>query len=85
MRQEDESAPRTYSGADRGNKKKAKKRRTTHIHIGPNKRALAARRAFCPLCDAERILRITDREREAEKASKSEREIRGSRSYGRDA
>lgn len=60
--EEDESALRTLSGADR-----AKKPRK-HNHIGPNVRAFRIGRAFCPVCDAEKGLRITQDERDAERA-----------------
>lgn len=67
MREDDESASRSASDADRGNKKKAKKKRVTHVHIGPNLRAFKAGLAFCPSCDADKIIRLTDVEREHER------------------
>lgn len=36
---------------------KEKKKKKRHRHIGPNVRALKAGRAFCPMCDAERLER----------------------------
>ena len=67
--EDEESAPRNNSGADRTNKARKKKSKT-HVHIGPNARAHSAGLAFCPVCDADKILRLTDKEREAERASK---------------
>jgi adenosine/AMP kinase len=53
----------------RAPEKKAKAKRT-HVHVGPYARSYRAGLAVCPVCDAEKIVRITDREREAEKAAK---------------
>ena len=49
---------------------KKSKKKNTHVHVGPYARSYSAGLAFCPVCDAEKIVRITDREREAEKAAK---------------
>jgi hypothetical protein len=68
--EEDESAPRTSNGADKGKKKRKRK---AHAHIGPNARAFRAGLAFCPSCDADKALRLTEKEREASKAVRPER------------
>lgn len=86
--EEEEPAPRTSRSA--GEAKKKKSRKKTHAHIGPNARAYRAGRAFCPSCDAEKGLRLTGAEREAEKVGppkeqRFERTIRGSHSRGRDS
>jgi hypothetical protein len=76
--EEEEPAPRTSRGA--GEAKKKKSRKKTHAHIGPNARAFRAGLAFCPTCDAEKALRLTERERDIEKAAKDHaRFSRGSR------
>lgn len=68
MRAEDEeSSPRKASGGDKGKKKKKIK---AHAHIGPNARAFRAGLAFCPSCDADKVLRLTDRERESDRAAR---------------
>lgn len=58
------------------NEKKTKK----HNHIGPNKHAFSAGLAFCPVCDAEKIVRMTEQEKfiywaakDAEKAARDAR------------
>lgn len=58
---EEESKPRAPE-------KKTKKQ--THVHVGPYARAYRAGLAMCPVCDSEKITRITDREREIEKVAK---------------
>lgn len=62
--EEVESAPR-YGGADKT--KKRKKKSTNHLHIGPNARAFRAGMAFCPVCDPDKFVRLTEKEREAER------------------
>lgn len=64
---EDESAPRSSSGAAKGKKKKRSKK---HLHIGPNARAYRAGLAFCPVCDAESTLRLTSAELASEREAK---------------
>jgi hypothetical protein len=74
---DNESASRTSGGA--GSKgKKSRKKNMKHRHVGPNARAFRSGLAFCPECDAEKILRPTDVEliaqrsvKEAQKASRS--------------
>lgn len=66
--EDEESAPRPPSGADKG--KKSKKKSTSHNHIGPNLRAFRVGVAFCPVCDAEKILRPTEKELVAQRAAK---------------
>ena len=67
--EDEESAPQKSSGAD--NKKgKRKHRKKTHNHIGPHARAFRSGLAFCPVCDAEKTLRLTDKERELERLAK---------------
>jgi hypothetical protein len=68
VKEDEESAPRSTSGADK--KGKRKKKRPSHIHIGPNVRAFRAGLAFCPACDEAKILRLTEQERESERAAK---------------
>lgn len=76
--EEDESASRTGRGAGEVKKKKARKK--THTHIGPNARAFRAGLAFCPTCDAEKALRLTEREKDSEKATREHvRSSRGAR------
>jgi lipid A disaccharide synthetase len=66
--EEEESESQERSSDSRPKKKGPKKKR--HNHIGPNVRAYRVGRAFCPMCDAEKILRLTPEEREAEKVAK---------------
>ena len=75
MRDDEESEPRTSSGSDKG-KKNAKINK--HLHIGPNARAYRAGLAFCPVCDADKGLRLTDKEREDERSSKLAKASKGS-------
>lgn len=56
--------------------KKVKKKRKSHLHIGPNARAFSAGMAFCPVCDADKTLRMNDKEREAEKAAREAMRIK---------
>ena len=67
--EEEEPASRPSRGADETKKKKHRKK--SHAHIGPNARAFRAGRAFCPSCDAEKVLRLTEREREEEKVART--------------
>jgi len=60
IKEKKESAPRTNDGADANKKKKPKR---AHHHVGPYARAYRAGLAMCPSCDAEKIVRITERER----------------------
>lgn len=53
----------------RAPEKKSKKTKS-HLHIGPYARSYRAGLAACPVCDAEKIVRITDRERETERLAK---------------
>lgn len=62
--EEEESAPRSSSGGV-GKSKKAKSK--SHNHIGPNVRAFRAGRAFCPVCDAEKASRRTERDVEVDR------------------
>jgi len=77
--EDEESAPRNSNGADKN--KARKKKSTSHNHIGPNVRAFRAGVAFCPVCDAERGLRLTDRERDSERTVKET--VRSSRDFSR--
>lgn len=77
--EEEEPASRGARGA--GVAKKKKVRKNVHTHIGPYARAYGTGRAFCPLCDAEKILRLTERERDNEKAA--QHQARASRDRSR--
>lgn len=77
--EEDESAPRSTSGAAKGKKKKRSKK---HLHIGPNARAYRAGLAFCPVCDAESTLRLTSAELLSERNAR-EAEIASRRNFTR--
>lgn len=66
MKNEEELEPR--DSGDKPKKKTPKKKR--HLHIGPYARAYRAGLAFCPSCDAEKIIRLTSAERDAEQAAK---------------
>ena len=68
MKTEEEESELQERSSDRPKKKGPKKKR--HNHIGPNVRAYRVGRAFCPMCDADKILRLTPEEREAEKVAK---------------
>jgi len=70
--EEEEPAPRSSRSAGEAKKKKARKK--THAHIGPYARAFRAGLAFCPACDAEKALRLTEREKDADKAISKERQ-----------
>jgi len=67
--EEEEPAPRSSRSAGEVKKKKARKK--SHAHIGPYARAYRAGLAFCPSCDAEKIVRITGVEKELEKVGAS--------------
>lgn len=68
--EEDESAPPRNPGGAGNKGKKKKKKNTRHNHIGPNVRAYRAGLAFCPVCDAEKTLRLTIEELAAEREAK---------------
>lgn len=70
--EEEESAPRTSGGSGRPVGKKKKQRKKTHNHIGPAMRLYRTGRAFCPVCDAEKILRLTEREKDRERSAREE-------------
>lgn len=53
-----------------GQTKKKKNKSKIHIHIGPSAKAYRAGKAFCPVCDAEKIVKLTDREKMAEWAAR---------------
>ncbi len=67
LRAEEDLEP-MVRGQDR--EKGKKKKRKSHIHIGPNVRAFRAGRAFCPTCSADRVLRLTEEERQVERAAR---------------
>lgn len=75
--EEEESAPRSTSGSGRTKKKKT----GSHNHIGPYVRAWRAGLAFCPVCDAEKTVKLTEREREVDKSS--ERDLTRTRKVSR--
>lgn len=51
-----------------GTKGKKKVKAKSHNHIGPNVRAFRVGKAFCAVCNGEQILRLTEKERESERA-----------------
>jgi hypothetical protein len=63
--EEEESASK---GRSAGKSRKVKKK--SHNHIGPNVRAFRVGRAFCPTCDGDRLLRLTEWERLQEQNAK---------------
>lgn len=68
--EDEESTARTSSSAVDRAKKKKKRPAASHIHIGPNVRAFRAGLAFCPACDEAKILRLTEAERESDRAAR---------------
>lgn len=68
MKLEEEVVEPVLSVRSTGKAKEKKAKR--HNHIGPNRRAFSAGLAFCPVCDSDKIVRMTEQERAADWAAR---------------